>query len=105
MSSAIPTIPVGAVSPAQVFPKLPPESLSAAKPTHESVSVAKPLEHLHAAVGPAETALTPEALSSTDVSYVKSLMGALPAQKMQEILLRTGIPMPANLGPNLDTSA
>jgi len=32
-------------------------------------------------------------------------MGALPAQKMEEILLKTGVPVPANLGPNIDTMA
>ncbi len=98
MSSAIPTIPAVAPAPAKVYPK-PPES------PHESSAVPRLLEHHHSASAPAETALTPDALSSTDVSYVDSLMGALPAQKMQEILLRTGIPMPANLGPNVDTAA
>ena len=32
-------------------------------------------------------------------------MGAIPAQKMEEILLKTGVPIPANLGPNIDTAA
>lgn len=104
MSSAIPTIPAGPHTPAKVYPK-PPEPAPATKPPQESVVVPRPLEHHHLASASADTALTPDALSSTDVSYVKSLMGALPAQKMQEILLRTGIPMPANLGPNVDTAA
>lgn len=103
MSSAIPTIPAVAPAPAKVYPK--PEPVSAPKPPQELVSVTRPLEHHHVAAASTDTALTPEALSSTDVSYVESLMGALPAQKMQEILLRTGIPVPANLGPNVDTAA
>lgn len=45
------------------------------------------------------------ALSSADVSYVNSLMGVTPAQRMEEILLKTGVPIPANLGPNVDVSA
>ena len=32
-------------------------------------------------------------------------MGAIPAQRMEEILLKTGVPIPANLGPNVDVSA
>ncbi len=86
MSSAIPTIP-------------------AAAPKPESVIAPRPQEYHHSASATANTTQTPDALSSTDVSYVESLMGAIPAQKMQEILLRTGIPMPANLGPNVDTAA
>lgn len=79
MSTTIPTLPAGVIEPAKVYPR--------------------PAEH-HAAAPPPSTALSP-----TDVSYVESLMGAIPAQKMEEILLRTGIPIPANLGPNIDISA
>ena len=48
---------------------------------------------------------TKTALSSADVSYVNSLMGVTPAQRMEEILLKTGVPIPANLGPNVDVTA
>lgn len=103
MSSAIPTFPSGALPPAKVYPK-PSETVAATKLLQESVSAQRLPERHHSAAA-TDTALTPESLSSTDVSYVESLMGALPAQKMQEILLRTGIPIPANLGPNVDTAA
>ncbi len=104
MSSTIPTIPAGAHTPAKVYPK-PTEPADATNLPQESAAVPRPLEHHHSAAVSTDTSLTPDALSSTEVSYVKALMGALPAQKMQQILLRTGIPMPANLGPNVDTSA
>ena len=94
MSNAIPTIPAGTPAPAKVYPK--PPATPAAAP--------KPSEH-HEVSPSASTALNPTALSPTDVAYVDSLMGAIPAQRMQEILLRTGIPIPANLGPNVDTTA
>ena len=43
-------------------------------------------------------------LSPTDISYVNSLMGVAPAQVMESIMLKTGVPMPANLGQDLDTT-
>lgn len=45
------------------------------------------------------------ALSSTDVAYVQSLMGVTPALRMEQILLKTGVPTPAHLGPNVDVGA
>ena len=45
------------------------------------------------------------ALSSTDVAYVQSLMGVTPALRMEQILLKTGVPVPAHLGPNVDVVA
>ncbi len=95
MSNAIPNIPAVTPEPAK-YPKAPLPS---------PVSAPKPSEHHETAASPASTALDPTALSSTDIAYVDSLMGTLPAQKMQEILLRTGVPIPANLGPNFDTTA
>ena len=59
-----------------------------------------PAEHHSAAAPPSASAL-----SSTDVAYVQSLLGALPAQRMEEILLKTGVPIPAHLGPNVDMGA
>lgn len=45
------------------------------------------------------------ALSSTDVAYVQSLMGVTPALRMEQILLKTGVPTPTHLGPNVDVGA
>jgi len=100
MSSAITPVHAGASDPAKVFPK-PPAPSAFPLP----VSAPKPAETHHAAASAASTALSPSALSSTDVAYVESLMGAIPAQRMEEILLKTGVPIPANLGPNVDVSA
>ncbi len=101
MSNAIPTLPAGPPEPAKVYPK------PAAKPpvTHTFDAAPKPTEHREAAASSVSTALSPTALSSRDVAYVDSLMGEIPAQRMQEILLKTGVPIPANLGPNIDTTA
>lgn len=41
----------------------------------------------------------------TEVAYVKSLMGVMPAQNLEMLLLKTGIPLPVNLGHGADTSA
>ena len=98
MSNAFPTIPAGPPEPAKVFPKPPAAPAPDAAP--------RPSTHRDAAASSSvSTALSPDALSRSDVAYVESLMGVLPAQKMQEILLRTGVPIPANLGPNIDTTA
>ena len=107
MSSAIPTIPNAPASvarPADVPPKPSYAANTAAKPL-PPVSPSESPERHYAAASSATTALSSQALSSTDVAYVESLMGALPAQKMEEILLKTGVPVPANLGPNIDTMA
>lgn len=45
------------------------------------------------------------ALSPSDIGYVDSLMGLAPAQTMEYIMLKTGVPMPANLGQDVDTTA
>ena len=115
MSSVTPIAPAGALTPANAYskhssavasaPKPPP-----AEPRPEPRPLAAPAapgaaEHHHAASPTASTTLSAQALSSTDVSYVESLLGALPAQRMEEILLKTGVPIPANLGPNVDTAA
>ena len=98
MSNAIPKLPAGATEPAKVYPR-PPTSPA-------TVSAAPAPDRRHAGgPPPPTTALSPLALSSADVSYVKSLMGVTPAQRMEEILLKTGVPIPANLGPNVDVTA
>lgn len=43
--------------------------------------------------------------SPTEVAYVKSMMGVMPAQNLEILLLKTGIPLPVNLGHGADTSA
>ena len=57
----------------------------------------------------ASAAATPQPVrppfSPTEVAYVKSLMGVVSAQKLEIILLKTGIPLPVNLGHGADTSA
>lgn len=115
MSNVIPTNHVGALTPLNSYPKHPSAPEPAPTPPTEDIPKHRPQgaaappsaapEHHHTAPPPGSTALSAEALSSTDVSYVKSLMGAVPAQKMEEILLKTGVPIPANLGPNIDTAA
>jgi len=88
MSSALPKL-----TPALSKPPEPPRAAPA--PAAE----AKP-PHIHLAHAQSQAA----ALSPTDVSYVNSLMGTLPAQKMEEVLLRTGVPLPAHLGQGLDAA-
>ncbi len=90
MSSAIPKLTTA-------LPK-PPEPPPA--PTHAPAAEANAPRAVHLTHTQTQTA----ALSPTDVSYVDSLMGTLPAQKMEEVLLRTGIPMPAHLGQGLDAA-
>ena len=57
----------------------------------------------------ASSAATPQPVrppfSPTEVAYVKSLMGVMPAQNLEILLLKTGIPLPVNLGHGADTSA
>ncbi len=111
MSNSIPAIPASVFRPAKAEPK--PQTLPAhaAAPKFDlkpALPVADPRqpEHHHSASTSADsTALSPTPLSSTDISYVQSLMGVLPAQKMEQILLRTGVPVPVNLGPNFDSTA
>ena len=113
MSSVTPTIPASPPAPVNTYPKHPPVAEAASKqpsaapaPKQRAPAEAAPQEaERHHAAPAATTALSPVALSSADVSYVKSLMGALPAQKMEDILLKTGIPIPANPAPNIDTAA
>jgi hypothetical protein len=99
MSSAIPTLPAGASAPVKSAPKPPP-------PPPPPVDAApKYSEHHRAASSASAANAAPPALSSTEVSYVQSLLGVLPAQKMAEVMLRTGVPIPEHLGPNVDTTA
>ncbi len=85
MSGKIPALPPIAVEPIQVIPKPSSPDTAAATP--------RPAEHRPVA-----------ALSPADVGYVDSLMGIAPPQAMEYILLKTGVPMPANLGQDIDTS-
>ena len=90
MSSTIPALPA---APAPVAPE---PQKAAAKP---SVAPAPdPAPH------PSERHAAPT-LTPADVGYVDSLMGFAPPQVMEYIMLKTGVPLPANLGQDVDTSA
>jgi len=58
-----------------------------------------------AAAPPAAAAPPRPPFSPSEVAYVKSLMGVMPAQNLEMLLLKTGIPLPVNLGHGADTSA
>ena len=91
MSSTIPALPAAPAAPATPEP-----TKAAAKPS--SAQTPDPAPHppeRHAA-----SALTP-----ADVGYVDSLLGFAPPQVMEYIMLKTGVPVPANLGQDIDTSA
>ena len=101
MSSTIPALPLHTTPPAPVkaVPKppvaAPPAKAGDAKVSEKkAVDTPRPAEH-HAA----------STLSPADVGYVDSLMGLVPAQTMEYIMLKTGVPMPANLGQDVDTTA
>lgn len=85
MSGKIPALPPVAAEPVKVTVKPSSPDMAAAAP--------RPAEHRQAS-----------ALSPADISYVDGLMGIAPAQTMEYILLKTGVPMPANLGQDIDTS-
>lgn len=86
MSSTISALPAPVADPATSYPKpAAPQPAEAAPPP------------------PATHHPTP-ALSQSDIRYVTSLMGIAPAQTMSYIMLRTGVPMPANLGQDIDAS-
>ena len=95
MSSTIPALPAAPI-PAAPIPAVPEPLKSAAKPSAAQVPdpAPRPPEH-----HPAPT-LTP-----ADVGYVDSLLGFAPPQVMEYIMLKTGVPLPANLGQDIDTSA
>lgn len=104
MSSTIPALlaptTLPAPAPAKTAPKppadAPPVKAGGTKaPEKRAVDTPPRLAEHHAA----------SALSPRDVGYVDSLLGVAPAQIMEYILLKTGIPQPANLGQDLDTSA
>lgn len=102
MSSTIPALP------ARTTPPAPTPAKAAVRPPAAEASIPekkapekkaadtppRPAEH-HAA----------SALSPSDIGYVDSLMGVAPPQAMEYIMLKTGVPMPANLGQDVDTTA
>lgn len=83
MSNPVSAVPAAAPAPASASD---PPKPAAAKPS--------------AAAPPVRPPFTP-----TEVAYVKSLMGVMPAQNLEMLLLKTGIPLPVNLGHGADTSA
>ncbi len=96
MPNTIAPTPAAAPEPAKAQPKPPAPPPAAATPAQE---------HHHAGPRPVTTTASASALSSTDISYVTSLLGVVSAQRMEEILLKTGVPVPVNLGPMVDTTA
>lgn len=105
MSSFIPALPVRPT----ISAALPLKAL--AKPPDAAPPPGKPSETKTADKKPAETPPRPQehraasALSASDIGYVDSLMGVAPPQAMEYIMLKTGVPMPANLGQDVDTTA
>ena len=97
MSSTIPALPARTTPPAPTPAKavVKPPAADAKIPEKRAADTPpRPAEH-HAA----------SALSPSDIGYVDSLMGLAPAQTMEYIMLKTGVPMPANLGQDVDTTA
>ncbi len=102
--SSIPALPAHTAPPAAAPPKAatkPPAAAPLVKASDAKIPEKKvvdtpprPAEHRAAS-----------ALSPADVGYVDSLMGIAPPQAMEYIMLKTGVPMPANLGQDIDTTA
>ena len=90
MSGKIPALPPVALEPVKVTPK---------PPSLETATSPRPAEHRSTAEHHPTAALSP-----TDISYVDGLLGIAPPQTMEYIMLKTGVPMPANLGQDIDTS-
>ena len=103
MSSTIPALP------AHPAPAAAPTK-AAVRPPAAAPPSAKPVEARPAEKKAADTPRSAEhhpapALSPSDIGYVDHLMGFAPAQTMEYIMLKTGVPMPANLGQDVDTTA
>lgn len=104
MSSIIPALPT-LLTPAAAPIK------AAVRPPADVPPRVKPVEAKTAEKKTADTSPRPaehhpvSALSAADVSYVDSLLGVAPAQVMEYILLKTGVPQPANLGQDVDMTA
>ena len=97
MSSTIPALPARINLPAVAPPKAaakPPVTNAKIPEKKASDTPPRPAEH-HAA----------PTLSPSDIGYADSLLGIAPAQTMEYIMLKTGVPMPANLGQDVDTTA
>lgn len=103
MSSIIPALPVHTAPPAPAPTKAEAKPPAAAPPTKVS-AIKAPEKAADTPPRPAEHRAA-SALSPADVGYVDSLLGVAPAQVMEYILLKTGIPQPANLGQDFDTTA
>ena len=97
MSSPIPPLPP--TMSASALPPATPEPAPVA-PSPPAAPVPSPSGH-HS---PPEHRPAPT-LTPADVGYVDSLMGFAPPQVMEYIMLKTGVPLPANLGQDIDTSA
>ncbi len=89
MSGKILALPPMALPPIKVTPP----------PSLETTASPRPAEHRSPAEHHPAAALSP-----ADISYVDGLLGIAPPQTMEYIMLKTGVPMPANLGQDIDTS-
>ncbi len=104
MSSTIPALPVHITSPAAAPVKAAVKPPAIAPPVKAADT--KALDKTAADTPPRPAAhRAASALSPADVGYVDSLLGVAPAQIMEYILLKTGIPQPAHLGQDFDTTA
>ncbi len=77
-------------------------------PNAAPAPAAAPAPPKQAAAEPPASAAPPPVrppFSPSEVAYVRSLMGVMPAQNLEMLLLKTGIPLPVNLGHGADTSA
>ena len=103
MSSIPSALPAHTNSPAPVPAKTAPKP-PAAPPPAKAAAVKAAAKAAEAPPRPAEHHAA-STLSPADVGYVDSLLGTIPPQAMEYILLKTGIPQPANLGQDVDTTA
>ena len=87
MSSTTPIPPGAAPDPAAAYPRPP--------------ALAPDLQEAHKHVPPHRTFAVPQ----IKIPMVKETMGAAPMAEVEAIQLLAGLPMPANLGPNVDTTA
>lgn len=73
--------------------------MSSTKPVLPGATVG--LEEAHARAAPRHTFAVPQ----IKIPMVQKTMGAAPMAEVEAIQLLAGIPIPAHLGPNVDTSA
>ena len=87
MTNTTPILPGVSPNPAAAYPQSP-------APTPDP-------EEAHKPVAPHHTFTVPQ----IKIPLVKATMGAAPMAEVEALQLLAGLPMPANLGPNIDTTA